>query len=36
MDYLQEIIKSENAKRRFNIDIDNLLVKHSLRNANRK
>jgi len=36
MDFLQEIIKSENAKQRFNIDIDNLLVKHSLRNANRK
>jgi len=36
MDYLQEIIRPANAKRRFNIDIDNLLVKHSLRNANRK
>ena len=36
MDFLQEIIRPANAKRRFNIDINDLLIKHSLRNANRK
>lgn len=36
MDYLQEIIRPANAKQRFNIDIDNLLVKQNLKNANRK
>ncbi|ANW98738.1 hypothetical protein CSTERTH_06685 [Thermoclostridium stercorarium subsp. thermolacticum DSM 2910] len=36
MDFLQEIIRPANAKQRFNIDINDLLVKQNLKNANRK
>jgi hypothetical protein len=36
MDYLQEIINPDNAKQNTNIDIADLLIKQSLKNANRK